>query len=346
MGTQILVIPHTACCHEEQTQNQTMNVAQSTFTVTLRVQADHDPPSNQDEWEVGLSLANLEVHKQVSAVLNNLFLETRTNVVRVNTHLINVCDPDSLCVEIETDITITLSLAMSMEHLVVGSLRRWVHDNSNTYMAMSHARVTWLAPNVSSTLIGWHIERLASATLTIDEERIFAMETKKFVTDSVKDGDRICDDVVLLNQFINDRSLLEIHASILGVSTNEDDLIFQKTVLESFNKDKSNTFLRQIDESLPSSTQISNIHAFALNDSNVGFYRSGPSIAPTTNYKKSSPSALPFTINTTNLAIALVMLATFIQISAGIMILIKKARQHRAHNDDVTSGIDSDDERS
>jgi hypothetical protein len=324
-----------------------MNVTQATFTIALRVQADHDPPSNQDELEIGLSLANLEVHKQVSTVLNNLFLETRTNTVRVVTHLINVCDlpVDSLCVEIEADITIAPSLGKSMEHLVVGTLRQWVHENSDAYTALSHARVTWLAPNVSSTLIGWHIDRLASKTLTTDEERIFALETKKFVTDSIKDGDRRCDSVFLLNQFINDRSLLEIHASLLGVSTNEDDLIFQTRVLQSFNKNNSKAFIRQIEKSLPSLTTVDSIHAFALNDSNVGVFRSGPSIAPASNYKKSSPSVLPFTINTTNLAIALVMLATFIQVCAGIFIVIKKSRQHRALNDDITSGIDSDDDR-
>jgi len=73
-----------------------MHEIQTTFKVASRVQANDAngaPPSTPDEWEIGLAVANIEVHKQVAmhSVFNlrNLDLFGTQSTVDVGTSLAN-----------------------------------------------------------------------------------------------------------------------------------------------------------------------------------------------------------------------------------------------------------------
>ncbi|KAI2490070.1 hypothetical protein MHU86_24512 [Fragilaria crotonensis] len=223
-----------------------MNATQSSsiLTIALRVQADRAPLVSNRDWETAIALANIEVYKRVNAVLVTFFGTTRD--VKVDTTLTIECEP-GLCVEIKTDVTLFPSLEPVMERLVMGALRQAVYDMKREYGDLGLS-VAWLAPNISATLIGWHMDGLLS-TVSSEEERIFCTEARNFLTNAILDVDHTCDTVLFLNQFTTEHSRLEIHSALLGTSARENTHSYRKMALQVFNNATSTGFLHQLSSS-------------------------------------------------------------------------------------------------
>ena len=313
----------------------------SILTIALRVQADRAPLVNDREWKTAIAVANIEVYKQVNAVLET-FVGT-TSDVDVDTKLTLKCEPE-LCAEIKAVITIVPSLEPLMERLVVGALRQAVYDKKREYAELGF-NVAWLAPNISATLIGWHLEGLLS-TVSSEEERIFCSEARNFLTNAMLDDYHTCDVVVFLNQLTNGLSRLEIYSALLGTSANDNTNSFRKKALQVFNNVTSTGFLHHLSSSHHFFESIHRLEAFSLDDKDIIASRITPTPSPTYNRNPYPHNRLPFTINTNHLGIALGMLAVAIQISAAVLIIVKKSRLKRlseTEQDDSLSAIGSDD---
>lgn len=320
-----------------------MNATQSSsiLTIALRVQADRAPLVSNRDWESAIALANIEVYKRVNAVLVTFFGTTRD--VKVDTTLTIECEP-GLCVEIKTDVTLFPSLEPLMERLVMGALRQAVYDMKREYGDLGLS-VAWLAPNISATLIGWHMDGLLS-TVSSEEERIFCTEARNFLTNAILDAEHTCDTVLFLNQFTTEHSRLEIHSALLGTSARDNTHSYRKMALQVFNNVTSTGFLHQLSSSPNLFESIHSLEAFALNDKDIIASRISPTPSPTYNRNPTPHDRLPFTINTTHLGIALAMLAVAIQICAAVVVIVKKSRLKRlseTEQDDSLSVVDSDD---
>lgn len=320
-------------------------LSSSILTIALRVQAHRAPLVSDREWEVAIAMANIEVYKHVMAVLDTFFGMTSDVQVNTTTTLTQKCEP-KLCADIKADITIVPSLEQLENQLVVGALRQAVYDKKREYMDLGFS-VAWLAPNITATLIGWHIDGLLS-TASSKEELFFCSEAKKFLSNSIRDADHTCDAVVILNQFMKGISRLEVHSALLGTSANDNARPYRKKALEVFNNITSNGFLDQFRSSPPLFASMNALQAFALHGKDIVASRMPPTLSPT--YNRDSPpyNRLPYTINTKHLGIALGVLAVVIQICAAVVIVvIRKSRMQRlskTEQDDSLSVICSDDD--
>ena len=316
----------------------------SILTIALRVQADRAPLVSDREWEVAITLANVEVHKQVNAVLDTFF--ATPSIVQVDTKLTQKCEPD-LCAEIKAEIVIVPSLETLKEQLVLGALRQTVYDKKPEYMSFGF-NVAWLAPSVSATLVGWHIDGLTS-TASSEEERFFCFEARKFLINYIRNADHSCDNVVFLNQFMNGFSRLEVHTAFLGTSTSENTRPYRKKAIQALNNISSSGILQQLKSSPRMFESMRTLQAYALQNQDIIASRIPKASSPTNNRDSTPYQRLPFTINTMHLGIALGVLAVAIQICAAIVIVVRKSRLQRlskTEQEDSLSMISSDDDGS
>lgn len=313
-----------------------MNETTTTFNVALRVQANRAPPSTLGEWEIALALANVEIQKQVSDVVRGLF--QTESVVDVDTTLTVLCQQATLCAEIEVEITIDNVASfptLVVDYLVVGALRRWVTENEDVYEYMSDAKLTWLGPNRSATLIGWQVDGLSSKMST-EEAEVFNIEIKGFLNNLGVDTSRTCEKVIVLHQFVDGSSRLKIHTALLGTGDMDDSVTYQDEALQVFNDNTIHSFVQQLDSSDPFFEPAFRVQAFGLNynDVSVGIERSPRKPVDESNL------GLNF-FNTTIVGIGLALIAAGVILSGVAFVALKKnsTREGGEIDDEVTAGV-------
>ena len=303
--------------------NNTTEKPSSILKVTVKVQIDRSRPLKDSDWKSAIAVGDYEASKLVSSVLPT-FLERRSKVF-VHSSLIKTCKPTS-CGQFATSITITPPLEPSQEKLVLGSLRQLLYDKLVEYGSFG-VHVAWLTPNISSTLIGWQIDGPPSL-FSPKEQHVFADEARLVLTNSSVNLDHICDSVFVLRQFIRKNYSIEIHSALLGSSANDDTRSYQDKALQLLNN-KSDRFFYGIDRF----RSVTGVKAFALNSRDITEIRVTPTEVSTKDEPKSPiRHGLPFTINTTNLAIALAILAVFVQICAAVVVVVRRKSMTRAMN--------------
>mmetsp|Transcript_18223 Transcript_18223/g.30230 ORF Transcript_18223/g.30230 Transcript_18223/m.30230 type:complete len:329 (+) Transcript_18223:1815-2801(+) len=305
----------------------------TTFKVALRVQAKRAPPSTPEEWDLALALVNAEIHKQVSMLVKDLL--GPESIVDVDTILTNICQP-KLCAEIEADITIDHVARFPtplLDYYIVSAFRRWVAENKDAYKHVSKAKVTWLGPNRAATLVGWRVDGLSSR-MSSHEVDVFDIETKSFLNKLVDNKNNTCDEVVVLNQFMDECSRLEIHTAILGTSRADSTVPYQSEAIRLFNDIKLHSFVQQLDSSDPFFEPAFRAQAYALNDADI---RVGDVRSPGKNMVPAGSSNRQLDLlNTTTVAIVLAFSAVGVLVSGFIFVALKK----RATNSDEVSGDD------
>jgi hypothetical protein len=170
------------------------------------------------------------------------------------------------------------------------------------------------------------------------EADVFDLEAKNFLNQVVVNTDSNCDKVVVLDQFIDESSRLEIHTALLGTSQTNSIAAYQDETLWLFNDNEVHSFVEVLDSSDPFFEPAFRIQAFALDyaDITAGDKR----LSPTASWSQGSSKLTLDFLNTTNVAIGLALMAIGVLIAGSVFVAFKK-RDLIDNNDDDTSAAES-----
>jgi len=291
----------------------------SSFKATLRVQANRPPPATDDEWDMMIEMVNEEIYTKSQQVLQDwLGLE----LASTNTTLMSKCLVKRLCADLQTELLFNSSMVVLQESLVLGVLRHWLAQHKAGYSTLWEASIRWMAPNDIVTPIGWKLDNIH---LPVADKLV-----KDFVDATQQILEPVYHDVVVWNQFINNESNLEIHTYLIGSTDWNDVMAIQNETLSTLNSAK---ILGQL-------TSSEHAIAFALHDTDfVGLQRSLPEGPQRGYYQRPTLRELDL-MNTTHVAIGLVMLFLAIQIAGVIVVVVRRRKLTREAADKADDDTD------
>jgi hypothetical protein len=210
--------------------------------------------------------------------------------------------------------------------------------------------LTWLGPNLVASPVVLALHG-APSEMTSVQDRIFQRESLVFLSksDELRQTDSSVDMIIVTSQALATSSergnlrhrsmlesnILEVNALVLGESI--DIETFQDRVVNSFNEDSENAFIRQFDNS--NSPFFSSVY---LVEASKNVAVAAPTRKPNSILLPRLPYKKYNFINTTYVAIALAAIACSIILMGVLVVVIVKSKQAQAAKKIVKIAVSSD----